>query len=187
MSVPQVILLNGISSSGKSSLAKALQQTLDAPYLHVCIDTFEEMAPGRKESGGEFASHSVFNKMLSGFHHSLAALASRGNDLIVDTVIVEDEEPADWLTECLGLLEPFGVCFVGLRCPLEELERREKARGDRPAGLARWQFPRMHQRVVYDVEVDTSSDTPQACAAQVIAVVSKPPFDGVAATLRLNT
>jgi chloramphenicol 3-O-phosphotransferase len=35
-----VILLNGASSSGKSTLAKALQRALDEPFLHVSSDQF---------------------------------------------------------------------------------------------------------------------------------------------------
>src|SRR5579862_5091765 len=96
---PQIILLNGVSSSGKSSVAKALQKKLDVPFLHVCIDTFEEMMPAVGDGG--FAWADVFPQMLSGFHHSLSAPASCGNRLIVDHVIVEGDEPANWLAECL--------------------------------------------------------------------------------------
>ena len=35
---PQVIFLNGASSSGKSSLAHALQERLEKPYLFVAED-----------------------------------------------------------------------------------------------------------------------------------------------------
>jgi chloramphenicol 3-O phosphotransferase len=186
MPSPQIILLNGISSAGKSSIAKALQKSLDTPYLHVCIDTFEEMVPGRKDEGGEFASHSVFNKMLSGFHHSIAALALCGNNLIVDHVLVEGEEPSNWLPECLTLLTPFDVFFVGVRCSLEELERRETERGDRPTGLSRWQFDRMHRQVVYDFEVDTTVNSAEECAARIKAALSQSSPFGVAATLKLH-
>lgn len=170
---PQIILLNGVSSAGKSSIARALQGSLDAPYLHVCIDTFEEMMPNRHEFVGEFGKERVFQKMLSGFHHSLGAIARCGNNMIVDHVLVEGEEPQNWVSECLSQLELFDVFFVGVRCGLPELERRERERGDRPAGLAKWQHTRMHRTVVYDFEVDTSAATPHACAEAIIAAMER--------------
>jgi chloramphenicol 3-O phosphotransferase len=169
---PQIILLAGTSSSGKSTLAKALQKRLPEPYLHVCIDTFEEMVPVGIEFGGEHTQKTIFNKMLSGFHHSLAAMASCGNNLITDHVLVEGEEPLNWVSECLTLLSPYHLIMVGVHCPLEELERRELARGDRPAGLARWQFIRMHEQVVYDIEVDTHAMTVDECVEKIIALLS---------------
>ncbi len=42
-----VIILNGASSSGKSSLLKELQNTLDEPYLNAGLDKFLWMLPSR--------------------------------------------------------------------------------------------------------------------------------------------
>jgi len=94
-----IILLNGTSSAGKTSIAKALQQIMEAPYLHVPVDSFGAMAPGPDKLGepGSCLWQSVFNRMLSGFHHSLAALAAAGSNLIVDHVLVQGEEPENWL------------------------------------------------------------------------------------------
>lgn len=40
----------------------------------------------------------------------------------------------------------------------------DPARGDRLAGLARWQVDRVHAGRAYDLEVDSGSLTPEACA-----------------------
>ena len=61
------------------------------------------------------------------------------------------------------------VIFVGVYCPLEELERREKARGDRKPGQARIQFEQVHAQALYDVKVDTSVLSSDACAARVVS------------------
>ena len=42
-----IILLNGTSSAGKSTLAKAVQDVMDAPYLHLGIDLFFDALPQR--------------------------------------------------------------------------------------------------------------------------------------------
>jgi chloramphenicol 3-O phosphotransferase len=168
-----ILLLNGTSSAGKSSISKSLQRILDTPYLHVCIDTFEEMIPQRDWAQGEFKR--TFCNALSGFHYSIAALASRGSDLIVDHVIVEGSSPANWLVECLEQVAPHRVFFIGVHCPLEELERREKIRGDRNPGLAHWQFSRVHLHGIYDIEVDTSLASPDECAMQIKTAMENQP------------
>ena len=43
----RIIFLNGTSSSGKSSIAKALQNLLETPFLHVSADDFLSMLPER--------------------------------------------------------------------------------------------------------------------------------------------
>jgi chloramphenicol 3-O phosphotransferase len=65
------------------------------------------------------------------------------------------------------LLAPFQVFLVGVHARLETLEAREKARGDRLIGLARWQFDRVHNGMVYDLEIDTDHASPAECALAI--------------------
>jgi chloramphenicol 3-O phosphotransferase len=167
-----IILLNGISSAGKTSIARALQATVDAPYLQVSIDAFENMLPERYDEGGPFAWPVLFPALLRGFHRSIAALAGEGNALIVDHVMVHREGWMSTLADCLDVLEPFSVYFIGVRCALEEAERRERARGDRYRGTVARQFPLVHQHGLYDVEVDTTSTDPLTCAARIRAAMA---------------
>lgn len=167
-----IILLNGISSAGKTSISTVLQQTMDMPYLQASIDAFEEMLPDRYQEGGVFAWETVFSQMLRGFHRSIAALAGVGNRLIVDHVMVYREGWASTLADCLDVLAPFPVYFVGVHCSLEEAKRREQARGDRVSGTAERQFPRVHRHQLYDVEVDTTHASPETCAKQIQTFVA---------------
>jgi len=84
--------------------------------------------------------------------------------VVVDYVI---ESARVWLDECVLQLRDYDVYFVGVKCPLAELERREIARGDRQVGFARWQFDRVHRYGAYDLEIDTHTHSPEACAAQL--------------------
>ncbi len=167
-----IILLNGISSAGKTSIAAVLLQTMDMPYLQVSIDAFEDMLPDRYQEGGLFAWETVFSHMLRGFHRSIAALAGAGNRLIVDHVMVYREGWASTLADCLDALAPFPVYFVGVHCSLEEAKRREYARRDRVTGTAERQFPRVHRHQLYDVEVDTTHASPETCAKQIQSFVA---------------
>ena len=170
-----IILLNGTSSSGKTTHAKSLQQVMDTPYLHVPIDSFEDMMPGRDKFAepGSPLWQPMFNRLLSGFHHSVAALAAAGSNLIVDHLLVQGVEPYNWLEECLDLLAPFTVYFIGVHCPLEELRRRELARGDRGVGQAERQLNQVHRHGVYDLELDTSVFSAEQCALKVKELVAR--------------
>jgi chloramphenicol 3-O phosphotransferase len=156
----KVIFLNGTSSSGKSTTAKLLQQRLDAAFLHVQMDDFFNMVPVQYKDDIE-----VCGRMLVGFHHSISALVKTNNNVIVDHVLFHDA----WLKECAELLRDNYVLFVGVHCPLPELERREKGRADRGEGWAREQYEVIHADKVYDVEIDTFALTPEECVTQIIA------------------
>jgi len=77
------------------------------------------------------------------------------------------------------LLEGVGVLRVGVHCALETLEAREATRGDRGVGTARRQFATVHAHARYDVEVDTSAMTLDACVGAILAARSggSPPGD----------
>jgi len=79
----RIIVLNGASSSGKSTLAKALQLVLDEPFLHVSSDHL--VAPGllteRREEGGPFDWwHQMRPRFFAGFHRCLLLATSLSGD-----------------------------------------------------------------------------------------------------------
>lgn len=67
----------------------------------------------------------------------------------------------------LQLFDGLEVVFVGVHCPLEELERREKKRGNRGRGRARLQFDQVHAQAIYDVKIDTSVLSTEECASAI--------------------
>jgi chloramphenicol 3-O phosphotransferase len=164
MSKGQIIFLNGASSSGKSSIAKALQEIIERPCVHLCIDdylgTFQKGLWNNKE-----VVQRAWPDIIAGFHAAAAAIARAGNLVIVEDVL-EKEPP--WIENMLTLFDGLDVTFVGVHCPLEELERREKERGDRKQGMARQQFEQVHAQAIYDVEVDTLAHSPGECASIIV-------------------
>jgi chloramphenicol 3-O phosphotransferase len=178
----RVIILNGVGSAGKGSIAKALQAIASRPYLHVEMDAFLAMLPDRyfshpdglifetTEEGGKpsviIKTGVVAERLLSGMRRAVAALASAGNDLIVDDVMVDGE-----LADYRALLKAFDVSVVGVFASLDVLEARERQRSDRMVGLARWQYDKVHKGRAYDFTVDTSTATPLECAELIKAAL----------------
>jgi chloramphenicol 3-O phosphotransferase len=160
-----VIVLNGASGAGKTSIAHALQGLLASPSIHLSEDIFMDMAMGARVGlGGTAAEHAVGVRVLYGLYRSAGIFAALGLTVTLDIVL----EERDWLRECLKSLEARDVLFVGVHCPLDELERRELARPDRShVGLARSHVDRVHQHELYDLELDTSRCTPHDAAQQI--------------------
>jgi chloramphenicol 3-O phosphotransferase len=174
----RLIILNGVGSAGKSSIAKALQTILPTPWLHIEMDKFCEMLPARyqdhpdgfayetKEADGQpiviIGEGPYGARLIRGMRRAIAAMAEEGNDLIVDDVMW-GEARADYD----ALLEGFEVFWVGVMAPLELLEERERQRSDRLIGTSRGQMARVHEGQRYDLEVDTSRMTAMECAEAI--------------------
>lgn len=183
-----IILLNGASSAGKSTLAQAVQAQLERPFLRFSPDLllFGGVLPTRRDREGPFSWAAMRDPLFEGYFRCLFALAGAGNDVVADLVI----EKEDQLRRLVGLLSPFDVFFVGVQCPLPELERRERLRGDRRIGDARQDHAIVHSFGIYDAEVD--STLPPGHNATMLAEawrVRKRPgaFGGLAASYEAET
>ncbi|WP_274910785.1 chloramphenicol phosphotransferase CPT family protein [Streptomyces sp. WZ-12] len=179
MTPGRIIFLNGTSSSGKSSIARELLDILnDGVFFHLAVDSFNAMR-SKWELGAEELD-AALRRTRMGFHRSIAAMAEVGNDIVVDHVLSEP-----WrLLDCLTVLPPEDVLFVGVHCPLDELARRELARGDRPPGLAAHQYDLVHAHGDYDVECDTSTASPRECAQRIKEFLPRRPSPAAFTRLR---
>ncbi len=163
----KIILLNGASSSGKSSLARILQATLPGPFWHFSIDHLiaASVLPQQRIDSGEFIWRDLRPHFFEGFHCCLPALAQGGNNLVVEHIV----ETEAWMSRLLLLLADFDVYFVGVHCALHELERRAIVRGNRKLGEARADYEITHTFGGYDFEVDTTSEQPEEIGAALVA------------------
>jgi len=160
----QIIVLNGTSSAGKTSIGRELLDVLSSPFFLMSVDAFGAMrSPSRTAELSADEVPDMLRRTRAGFHRAVAGMAAAGNDVIMDHVFSEP-----WrLSDCLRLFEPFRVFFVGVRCSVPELERRERARGDRTVGHAAAQIEAVHTPGVYDFECETDVATPRECALAI--------------------
>jgi chloramphenicol 3-O phosphotransferase len=115
---------------------------------------------------GPSSSGEMLTRTGLGYHRAVAALASDGNDVVMGYPLSER-----WrLDDLLDVLRVYDVTLVDIRCSLNELERRERVRGDRPVGLAKSQSD-VFAHGDRDIVVDTTTHSPEACAAQIVRVL----------------
>lgn len=181
----QIIYLNGPSSSGKTSLVKALQEKLSQPFLHVGIDKIIGMMPAKLNdwTGGEAPEgfswktasddegHVLRRIQLGPFAKKISSslkdvtltLAKEDHCIIIDDVAFGKEQVDLWREK----LRDYPVLWVGINCSLETIEEREQSRGDRILGSGRHQYFHVHEGVEYDFTVDTSQMSIEQCADQI--------------------
>jgi chloramphenicol 3-O phosphotransferase len=181
-----IILLNGPTSSGKSTISKAFQAKIDKPFVHLSFDTYLELLPERfLEAEGIFLSNKplseipthppangLYSKLVEGFHRTLAAMASTGLDIIIDHAIKNEA----WFLECYTQLHAYKLHFVGLHCAADILEAREIERGDRPIGLSHAHNNAVHTNMVYDIEINSGELSADKCATALIDFLEQAPI-----------
>ena len=165
-----IIVLNGGSSSGKTSIARRLQDLLPEAWLSLGVDdliaAMPSPAPGRPEMitfapDGAVIVGPGFRRLEAAWAQGVAAMARAGPGVIVDDVFMDGGASQARVRAGLTGLE---VLWVGVRCDAAVAAAREAARPDRVRGMALSQADAVHRGVVYDVEVDTTVTSALACA-----------------------
>jgi chloramphenicol 3-O phosphotransferase len=178
----RVVLLHGTSSSGKTTVARAVQALSEEPWLRLGIDVFWSAIDERWMEHGPYASDGflwqedarivpgrVGQQVAAGMRAAIAACARCGNDVLVDDVFIDRSWLDGWRTELAGL----EWLLVGIRAPLPVVEERERIRGNRITGEARAQVDAIHNGIDYDLTLDTDSQSPEECARAILAALAR--------------
>ena len=161
----QVIYINGPSSSGKTTIARMLQDKILVPYLYISIDLIIEFMPkklndftGKSKTIGYYFEK---NKLVVGeyaktinplFHKIVLTMLENGHNVIIDDISFGKVQVDIWRDD----LKNYNVLWIGVTASDEVLELREKVRGDRKMGTAVEQNKIVHNGVNYDKLIDTS-------------------------------
>ncbi len=188
-----IIILNGPSSVGKSSIQKKVQELFEQPYLRMGLDDLAFL-PARyisvngpvppanqgiwldttQQDGHQIVTihyGEVAQKMMKGIHRTFAAFATAGNNIVVDYILYD---PA-WLADLIDVLKGYKVYFIGVNAPLSVIEEREQQRGNRLFGHARSHYDTVHKGLVYDLEIDSSVLTPEESALAIKEFIAEFP------------
>lgn len=163
----KIIYLEGTSSSGKTTLAKTLQARLSEPFFWLAGDTFWEIAP--RNFANEM--NMLFPKIEAATINTIKLFSDLGINVIVDIVPVSISNSMDLY---VNALHECPVLYVCVNCPLDELRRREKERGDREIGTGERQLTFMSPQDAYDIVVDTHYSSKEECADKIIELLDFP-------------
>ncbi len=169
--MPTIVVLNGTSSSGKTSIARAFQELAPGVFLNFSIDSILDALPvsaiERIQRGGDITDLR-FPELVRAFYACVRELAALGHDLVIDHAVTA-RTSAELL---LAAVESHRTLLVGLDCPLAVLAERQRARGDRQSGLAAVQCDRIHRWFDYDLFIDTSRTDAEEAARQIASALT---------------
>lgn len=164
----KIIFLNGCGSSGKTSIARSIQDKSSDLWLNFGVDTFIDMIPSQKQEqyfkfihGQNERGHQVSietgiegKKLFDVMPKFAELLADQGNNLLIDEVLLNERALKTYVQQ----LKKYTVYYIGVLCDLSVLQEREVLRGDRVLGLSNGQIDRVHHGILnsYDLTVDTT-------------------------------
>jgi len=191
----RLVILNGAPRAGKSAIVAAMQALPGSAWLNLGVDvhvramTPPQLQPGiGLRPGGERPDLEPFVvAAYAALFDTLAAHARHGLDVVADLGIHDGYSlPRGILADGARRLAGTASLFVGVHCPLPVILARraageagreglylQAACGTVPEPVLRWQQA-VHHQVVYDLALDTSVLSPQACAEAIATRLAQP-------------
>ena len=157
---PDVILLNGPSSAGKSSIAKAIRLKLHDSESTAIISLDDYLQMSANEPIWEDDVFVIMPHMCE----DIAEVLQDGKTVIIDHVITSARIYRALNNAACGFL----MKTVLVSCDVETLRRREAGRGDRCTGSAEASLQYLYPKSGYDLCVDSSEASPAALAEMII-------------------
>ncbi|WP_172121531.1 MULTISPECIES: chloramphenicol phosphotransferase [unclassified Devosia] len=186
----RVVILNGAPRSGKSSIARAMQDSLPGQWINLGVDGQNATLPevlrpgiGLRPGGERPDLEPVVVRLYHALYATIAAHARDGFDVVADVGHHDGySAPLGILPRSARQLAGLDALLIGVRCPIETIMARRNADPQNgfyaagpgvPAPVLRWQEA-VHQPGIYDGEVDTGSMSPQDCVAVIAEALTRP-------------
>lgn len=167
------------------------------------VDAFMQMTPTRYRPGiglrpgGEAPDLEPFvTRCYAALYESVACMSRLGLHVVVDANHHEAySRPLGTLADAARRLQGLPALLVGVRCPLEVvMERRRTSHGGYVRGTPDEPFPapvrryqeEVHRPGIYDVELDTSVLSPEACSEAIRARLAEGPGEALERILALQ-
>ena len=190
-------MLNGPPRSGKSSIVKVIQETFEGPWMNLGVDIFGRYVTppryrpgiGLRPGGERPEIEALIPALYAALYDSVAAHSRQGLNVVVDVGHHDAYSvPLKVLPDAARRLRGLPALLVGIRCQLEVIMARRNAgqagreghyvmsgpSGEVPEAVLRWQR-HVHLPGIYDLEIDTSTVTPEAAAAMIRDRLEGPP------------
>lgn len=164
----KIIFLNGVTSSGKTSIVEALQARRDVFFYVVANDLFQEMV------GEQYLQENYWkylSEVIIMMYHTAKLYSDMGKNVLIDGILVEREEIKPHYQQLMEIMKDNPIDIVEVYCPLEICRQRNIERGDRFENQSEEQAELMSNEISYRLRVDTSKHTPQECAEQIVKAI----------------
>ncbi len=164
----RIIYLNGVTSSGKTSIVEALQVRRDVFFYVMANDLFQEMI------GEDYLKEDYWKylgEVIIMMYHTAKLFSDMGKNVVIDSILVERDGIAPHYDRMKEILRDNPLDIVEVFCPLDICRQRNIERGDRYEMQSDEQAMLMAQDIQYSLRVDTSRLSPDECADAILKAV----------------
>lgn len=187
----KVIILNGASSAGKSSIAKKMQGKLNEDYFLTGVDNFMERMPigfvhvekiipkdssnigvvfkWKNDAVHEIQMNEKGYALINAMYASISTLVANDINVIVDDVIINTKVQE----LCFRHLSKYNPTIIGIYCIPEIRHKREVFRGDRMPGLYKAHENFIYTQMKYSFLIDNTSNTVTQSVNSIIKKLNK--------------
>ncbi|GIO31296.1 MULTISPECIES: phosphotransferase-like protein [Paenibacillus] len=160
-----IIFLNGVTSSGKTSIVDVIQSRSEKFFYVVANDLFEQMIGNKylQEDYWKYLSEAIWM-----MYHTARLFSDLGKNVLVDGILVERPELKPHYDKVREIFAGYPFDIVEVFCPLEVCRQRNRERHDRTEDQSEWQSQLMADNIHYSCSVDTSLFSPEECAETII-------------------
>ena len=160
-----ILYLNGVTSAGKSTIAKEIQKKSELNFYHLSHDIFQQMVSPK------FLRQNYFKHLGEAIlqaYQTAKLMSDNGINIIYDGMILELGELKPHHQKIKTIFKDSNIKFIEVYCPLEICKQRNIERQDRGANQSEEQSQIMAKGVEYDISVDTSVNSAEQCAKIII-------------------
>ena len=161
----RILFLNGVTSSGKTSIVEALQERDDVFFYVVANDLFQEMV-GEKYLQENYWKY--LSEVIIMMYHTAKLYSDMGKNVFIDGILVEREEIKPHYKQLLEIMKDNPLDIVEVYCPLEICRQRNIIRGDRYETQSQEQHDLMAENIKYSAKVNTSVYSPSECEEIIV-------------------
>jgi len=161
----RIIYLNGVTSSGKTSIVEALQARRDVFFYVVANDLFQEMI------GEDYLKEDYWKylgEVIILMYHTARLFSDMGKNVLIDSILVEREGIAPHYERMREILRDNPLDIVEVFCPLDICRQRNIDRGNRYETQSEEQAGLMAPGIRYSLRVDTGRCSPDECADAIL-------------------
>lgn len=165
MNKGRIIFLNGVTSSGKTSIVEAMQEKGDIFFYVVANDLFQETV-GEQYLNEDYWKY--LGEAIIMMYHTAKLFSDHGKNIIIDGILVEQPEIRPHYEQLKRIFIDNPLDIVEVFCPLEICRKRNIERGDRYESQSDEQYKMMAKGIEYSLSVNSQNSTPKECAEIII-------------------
>lgn len=166
----RIIFLNGVTSSGKTSIVEAMQ-TYSEPFFYVVANDLFENTIGDKHLRKDYWKY--LSEVIIMMYYTARLFSDSGKNVLIDGILVERPELNPHYDKVKDIFNGYSLDIVEVYCPLDLCRKRSLERGDRREDQSDEQNKIMSKNIRYSCSVDTSLNTPEECAEIIIKSLFK--------------